>query len=82
MEMLNPHLSCGQRLRQKRIEADLSQQKLADAMSHLDDGKSITRAAIANLESGDTKEPEATTLIKAAKILNVSPEWLLFGKEL
>lgn len=69
----------GQRIKKARIAAGLSQQVLADAISQFGDGKAISRTAIAQWESGATKEIEAANLLKAAKILNVSPEWLQFG---
>jgi SOS-response transcriptional repressor LexA len=68
-----------QRIKQARLEAGLSQEALAQAMGRLFDKKSISRTAITQWESSKTSGIEAANLLKAAKILNVTPDWLQFG---
>lgn len=69
----------GKRIKIARVASGYSQQLLANAISNYGDGKKVSRTAIAQWESGVTKEIEAANLLKAAKILNVTPEWLQFG---
>lgn len=69
----------GQRIKRARLEAGLSQEALAEAMSSLDDKRKISRTAITQWESSKTKGIEAANLLKATKVLNVTPEWLQFG---
>jgi len=71
----------GQRIKKARIDAGLSQQLLAEAISRFGDGKALSRTAIAQWESGATKEIEAANLLKTAKVLKVTPEWLQFGAD-
>lgn len=72
-------MTFGQRIRTARLAAGLSQEELAYAISNYGDGRTISRTAIVQWESGATKEVEAGNLLKAAKILNINPEWLQFG---
>lgn len=70
----------GHRIKKARLEAGLSQEALAEAMSQLIDKKKISRTAITQWESSKTKGIEAANLLKATKVLNVTPDWLQFGK--
>ncbi len=72
-------MTIGERIKKARSWASLSQKDLALAISQFGDGKNLSRTAIAQWESGITKEIGAANLLKAAKILQVSPEWLQFG---
>jgi transcriptional regulator with XRE-family HTH domain len=67
------------RIKKARIEAGLSQDALAKAISELFDKKKISRTAITQWESSKTNSIEAGHLLKATKILNVTPDWLQFG---
>jgi SOS-response transcriptional repressor LexA len=67
------------RIKKARLEAGLSQAALAQAMSQLLDKKPISRTAITQWESSKIYGIEAANLLKAAKILNVTPDWLQFG---
>jgi SOS-response transcriptional repressor LexA len=69
-----------QRIKQARLEAGLSQEALAEAMSQLIDKKKISRTAITQWESSKTKGIEAANLLKATKVLNIMPDWLQFGR--
>ncbi|MCD6039651.1 MAG: putative phage repressor [Gammaproteobacteria bacterium] len=69
----------GYRIKKARLEAKLSQEALAEAMSQLGDKKKISRTAITQWETGRTKEIEAANLLNATKVLNVEPDWLQFG---
>jgi transcriptional regulator with XRE-family HTH domain len=69
----------GHRIKQARLEAGLSQEALAEAMSLLMDKKKISRTAITQWESSKTKGIGAANLLKATAVLNVMPEWLQFG---
>jgi SOS-response transcriptional repressor LexA len=67
------------RIKKARREAGLSQTALAEAMSQIFDKKKISRSAIAQWESSKTHGIEAANLLKATKILGVTPDWLQFG---
>jgi SOS-response transcriptional repressor LexA len=67
------------RIKKARIEAGLSQDALAKAISELFDKKKISRTAITQWESSKTNSVEAGHLLKATKVLNVTPDWLQFG---
>jgi SOS-response transcriptional repressor LexA len=70
----------GERIKKARLEAGLSQEALAKAMSQILDNKKISRTAITQWESSKTKGIDAANLLKATKILNVAPDWLQFGR--
>jgi transcriptional regulator with XRE-family HTH domain len=72
-------LTFGQRIKLARKQANLTQEELANLISNMLDNKKISRTSITQWECGKTKEVEGSNLIKAAKILNVTPEWLVFG---
>lgn len=72
-------LKFGQRIKIARKNAKLTQEELANLISNMLDNKKISRTSITQWESGKTKEVEGSNLIKAAKVLNVTPEWLIFG---
>lgn len=61
------------RIRQRRIEIDFSQQKLADAVK-------VSHVTIFKWENGDT-EPKGQNLFRLSKALRCTPTWLLFGDE-
>lgn len=65
-------VSIGRRIAQARKEASLSQQAVADRFG-------ISRAAVAQWESGDT-HPGMTKLEGLAQALDVQLEWLATGK--
>jgi SOS-response transcriptional repressor LexA len=65
-------MSIGRRIAHARKEAALSQQAVADRFG-------ISRAAVAQWESGDT-HPGMTKLEGLAQVLNVHLEWLATGK--
>lgn len=64
----------GSRIRERRRELNITQADLAKRMG-------LTRPALSLLESGDTKTIAGDKLLRAAKALNVSPEWLGGGPE-
>jgi SOS-response transcriptional repressor LexA len=68
------------RIKKARIKAGLTQEALANAISQLFDKKKISRTAITQWESSKTNSVEAGHLLKATKVLNVTPEWLQFGE--
>lgn len=65
-------MSIGRRIAHTRKEASLSQQAVADRFG-------ISRAAVAQWESGDT-HPGMTKLEGLAQVLDVRLEWLATGK--
>lgn len=69
----------GQRIKQARLAAGLSQQALAVAIGQFGDRRIVSRTTVAQWETGSTRGIEAANLFKAAQVLNVAPEWLLFG---
>jgi len=72
-------MTLGQRIKKARQIAGLSQQALAQAIGQFGDGRSVSRTAVVQWESDNIKGIEAANLLKAAKALNVTPEWLQFG---
>ena len=64
--------SLAERLKRSRAEAQLTQQKLADAAG-------ISSAAIGLIEIGDTKAIRSENLFALARALNKSAEWLANG---
>lgn len=69
--MKNAELS--DRIRRRRNELDMSQQRLADAVK-------VSHVTIFKWETGET-EPRGQNLFKLSKILKCSPTWLLYGDE-
>ena len=59
----------GQRIRELRIDAGISQQKLAEEIG-------VNRSAVSFWESG-TNESKATYIAKLAKFFGVSADYLL-----
>lgn len=72
-------MSPGQRIKEARLAIGLSQHALAKAISQFGDGRSVSRTTITQWETGSTRGIEAANLLKAAKALDVTPEWLQFG---
>lgn len=66
-------MTLADRIRTARRAAGLSQAQLGKAVG-------ISRAAISLWESGDTKNLKGANLLKAARALGVSPDWLETGK--
>lgn len=69
----------GQRIKKARLEAGLSQEALAEAMSPLSDTKKISRTTITQWESSTTSGVEAANLLHATKVLNITLDWPQFG---
>ncbi|MBF0148193.1 MAG: helix-turn-helix transcriptional regulator [Magnetococcales bacterium] len=67
-------MDLNERFKTARKLAGISQLKLAEAVG-------CTRVAVTMWESGATKKIEGTLLVRAAKTLNVRPEWLALGEE-
>jgi transcriptional regulator with XRE-family HTH domain len=61
-----------QRIRQRLEDLSLSQRELADSCG-------VSAPAVNDWLSGKTKSLKASTLLKAAKALAVSPQWLESG---
>lgn len=72
-------MTLGKRIKKARLMAGFNQQALATAISQFGDGRTVTRTAVVQWESETTRAIEAANLLKAAKVLNVTPEWLQFG---
>ena len=62
----------GERILSKRIELKMSMKELAEALG-------ISKGNISGYEK-NTFEPSAQTIIKLAKLFNVSTDWLLCGE--
>ena len=69
----------GQRIKKARLEAGLSQEALAEAISQLSKTKKISRTTITQWESSTTSGIGAVNLLHATKVLNITPDWLQFG---
>ena len=63
-------MNFGQKLRSARLENRMNQAELARASG-------LTRAVISKWESGKGKNPSAVHVLRVAKTLAVSPQWLL-----
>ncbi len=63
----------GERIRARRKELNLKQPELGKIVG-------ISGAAISQLERGDSKNPSSENLLKLAKALKCSPEWLQTGR--
>jgi len=64
----------GMRIRAKRKELGLKQGQLAKLAG-------ISQPALCELEKGDTKMPNAESLMGLAKALNVTQAWIITGKD-
>lgn len=67
------NIELSDRIRRRRNELDISQQKLADAVK-------VSHVTIFKWENGET-EPRGQNLFKLSKALKCSPTWLLYGDE-
>lgn len=65
--------SFGQRVKDRREELDITQERLAYLVG-------ITRVGITKIELDQTKNARANTLLAIARALHCDPEWLLTGK--
>ena len=65
--------STGDRIKQARIAAGLTQEQLAKAIG-------VSRVTITQWETGSTKTMRFEHLFEAARVLNKSAEWLMTGK--
>jgi transcriptional regulator with XRE-family HTH domain len=63
----------GSRIQKRRVELGYSQTDLAR-------GVGIRPASVNDWESGRTKAIDGANLLKAARFLQVDPEWVIFGK--
>lgn len=63
----------GKRIKRLRTERGLSQRQVADAIG-------IKQPSLGDIETGESKNPAALTLIKLAKLFAIDPEHLLTGK--
>ena len=70
-------MNAGSRIEKRRLELGLSQGELANRIRK--NGGEITQTGIDKLEKRDSKRPRY--LAEIAKVLNVSQEWLLDGKD-
>jgi len=66
--------SIGDRIRKARTDAGLTQAQLGEAVG-------VSRAAVAQWESGDTKSLSSENIFRAGRALRKSPEWLVTGLE-
>lgn len=62
-------MTLGERIKQARVDAGLTQQQLGDIVN-------VNKSTIAGYESGN-REPDALKIIKIAKALNVTGDYLL-----
>src|SRR5699024_1022238 len=63
----------GDRIKQRRVALQLSQQQLADAVG-------VSRAAVSQWERGSTKGLRPANLIAVSKTLKCDVEWLVTGQ--
>lgn len=69
-----PYMSIGLRIKQARLASKpkITQQQLADAVN-------VSRPAVTQWETGETKTLEGENLVRVAQALGVTTEWLLYG---
>ncbi len=65
--------STGERIKEARLQAQLTQQDLADAAG-------VSRSAVAQWETGETKHLRPENLFNIAERIGCSPKWLITGK--
>ena len=65
----------GERIKQRRSETGLTQASLAKMVG-------VSREAVSQWESGDSKGLKQENLLECSKALNCSPHWLVTGKEI
>lgn len=63
----------GDRIKAARLEAGLTQQEVATEVG-------VSRAAVALWESNQSKTLKGQNLVRVARALNVTPDWLLTGR--
>lgn len=68
-----PFMTLGDRLRMERKAAGFTQKTLASAAN-------VSQSTIAELETGESKRPRGDHLWELARVLQLSPRWLLTGK--
>ena len=67
-------MSIGQRIKQARLahKPKMTQQQLADAVE-------VSRPAVTQWETGENKMLDGDNLVRVARALGVTTEWLLYG---
>ncbi|WP_085248086.1 helix-turn-helix domain-containing protein [Gilliamella mensalis] len=65
-------MTIGERVKQKRIEQNISQSFLANLVG-------MKQQSISDLESGNIEKPRS--IVEIAKALNCSVEWLYYGNK-
>lgn len=70
---------CGKRIKLSRIDRELDQVELAAALS-VDHDIEISQTSISEIERG-MRGLRDFELAAICKVLEVSPEWLLFGQD-
>ncbi len=70
---------CGKRIKIARVSSEMKQIDLIAALS-VDYKIDITQRALSDIELGK-RTVKDTELVAFAKVLNVSPMWLLFGDQ-
>ena len=68
----------GDRIKEERVARQWSQQRLADEIGKIKKAK-ISRAAVAQWESGDSKTQKPANFFAAAEALGLSAQWVLDG---
>jgi transcriptional regulator with XRE-family HTH domain len=77
----DPEDAIGRRIRERREERALNVSQLSEHTKNISsDGKGLSRAVIAGYENGEYK-PGTRELRILCDALEVSPNWLVFGKE-
>ena len=66
-------LTVGDRIRWLRKKRELSQVDLATSIG-------IKGPSVSNLETGKSKNPAASTLLKLAAVLEANPDWIVSGR--
>lgn len=82
LDVDEPLKTVGERLKFSRLRAGLTQDALAKAIGKYGRQWPVARTSVLQWENGKVKNMEAANLLRAAKVLSVSPNWLVFGYEL
>lgn len=67
------YMGMGKRIRQARTEAGYDQSEFAKAVG-------MSQSALSEVESGESKEPRASSFWRMVRLLQLSPRWLAEGK--
>lgn len=72
--------TAGERIKRLRVARGLSQLALAELLISMGGPSTLTKAAVAKWENGDTKNMQNESFILMCKALHTDPEYILWGQ--